>query len=356
MLRKRDRILAVLMMCVLSSCASLEKRAQEQLANGQYEQAAASYELLLKRDPSNAQARANLNEARSHVLADRLIDVRKLRMGGSPQGAVDQLLQILSQERSWQVEPKGAATFTQKEETDFATHYLVSELQRNLTQKMPLKSEHELRTYEPLFQESNARKFADLGKQAKHQGQAHCKELAAGSFKDKPYYAEFVSRYCAFWGIHPKLAGYDVAQKQSELIRAVSLSGSTEKLPATGRAYLQQKLTEALQDTPWYSAEGARNLQVPVNAEWDYHFQKIPIQLVHHYQQPEKYVEYVDVTKTRRVPYEVTEAVYDPQTHQTIPVKHVRYRDEAYTEKSRARRLATWIETSRTARGKCFKT
>src|SRR5262245_57029722 len=109
---RASMILGVL---AIAGCGLAEKHAKELLEQENYDEAAAAYERVVANDPQNLEAKANLTKARQGVVSKRLIDVRKLRQGGSPLGAADLLVATLAQAKAWGVRPPGAAVATEEE-------------------------------------------------------------------------------------------------------------------------------------------------------------------------------------------------------------------------------------------------
>ncbi|MCM2276943.1 MAG: tetratricopeptide repeat protein [Oligoflexia bacterium] len=333
MKRASGIVLAGVFLVFAVGCGSAQKRAQEFMAHEQYEEAARVYERILSRKPGDPEAAAGLAEARQGILGKRLIDVRKARTSGNAADAATLLLEIIAQERSWNIRPKGAAIFTQEEETAAAASFVLEALRESLKAEKPLRAEADLRRYEPLFQEKRAAEFGDLRLKVIRQGKAECQRFAKENYGGKPYAGEFVLRFCAFWDESPRLAGHQPGEKVRSLVQAVAVSGSVENLPQDLQLLIHDSLNASLKSGPWYSPEGKLPLEIALKGSWVLDEQRIPIQLVHSYQEDEKYVAYEDVSKQRQVPYEAVETVVKPGGG-IETVARVKYRTESYTEKA----------------------
>lgn len=317
---------------ILTSCSSAQKRAGEMMEKGDYEAAAATYESVVARDPENAEAQAGLKAARSKVLDQRLINVRKAREGGSGLDAANLLLGVLALEKRWNMQPPGAAVFTQQEEAGFATGAVLGYFRQTPQSAFPLRQELDLRKYEPLFQQSRAGEFASVRAANQKEGRAQCRRYARQVRADTPYTADFVARFCGFFG-EDDVVEVDEKTIHKTLFREVKVSPNLQGFPQETPRELAVRLNDALHGTPWFSADGSATQEVKLDGVWNQTVQRNTTQLVYQYKEREKYVDYVDVAKTRQVPYELTEYVLNPVTGKSDPVTRVAYRNETYTER-----------------------
>lgn len=331
---------AGLAVVLAAGCTSAQKRAQEAMEKGSYDEAARTYERILQRSPNDPEARAGLSEARSMILDRRLIEVRKARSSGSPGDAARMLLEILAQEKSWGVRPKGAAVATQLEETGFAATHVLGTLKESLAESRPLKAERIFRVHEPLFQESRTQEFQALRESHRKQGKAECRKLAQEDFRGAPRMAVFVIEYCAFWGEKVKsLKNYDERELTRGLFRDVDLKSTVSEFPAGMAGEYQAALSAELRKTPWGSAQADGAFELALSGSWSAETQRNQTQLVHSYNEEERYVAYEDVRKSREVPYEAVEQIKNPATGAMESVTRVRRRTEYYTEKEPRERV-----------------
>ena len=323
----------LLAIMALSACGSAAKRAQEAMEQGNYQQAAQAYERILSRNASDADARAGLTEARYRILDQRLIEIRKARLGGNADEAARLLLETIQWERAWNQQPRGAAVATQQEETQYAANHVLGVLKQSVSQSKPLVAERALQKYALLLQDTRSAELTSLKERNRKAGREDCKRLARENYKEHPYAVDLLKTYCAFWGEPIALAPSEKVRTQN-LIRELKLTGTVQQLPAEISTELATTLAHSLKQSPWYSPEGGATLNLNLSGEFAFDQNRIAIQQVHTYSETEKYVAYEDTLKSRQVPYESVETVVNPQTGQTERVTRVRYRTETYTEKT----------------------
>lgn len=331
---KRSAIIAVvfLLLAVSSGCSSAQKRAQEALEKGDYFAAAQGFEAVLAKEPDNGEARAGLTAARSKILDTRLIDIRKARESGNPGQAADQLLEVIGWEVGWKQLPRGAAVFTQEEETGYARGFALKELKQGVEAAKAFAAELVFRKYSPFFKEAKMGEFSALQARNRQNGIAQCKAFAQDDYTGLPYGAIVARRVCAYWGENPQFKGEDPAAVNSGLIREFKIEGSIQGLPPEIATQLSLKLNQALQASPWFSASGTGSPVISLSGEYKMNQSRTAIQLVHSYTEPQEYVDSDLVTKSRDVPYETIENSYNPATGKYEAHNVIRHRMETYQE------------------------
>ncbi len=323
---------AFLLVALLTACGSTEKNAREKLEEGDYDAAVTLYERVVKNDPNNAEAVANLKRAREGSIGNRLIDVRKSRMAGNGDQGLDQLLSVFEREKTWNVFPGGGAKYTQEEEVGYAWKTYQAKIQSAVSAKQPLQAETIWRRYAPVFSEAKYSK----GVQSLHgsvlaAGKTQCSQLAREAKNNYPYYANFVSRFCRHFKAGVRVSA-DESSRLNELYSGVDYEGSISGLPSEYFGFMRSAWDDALKSSPWYDPKGKKHIKVRVDGQYHFDHQKTLVTRVHEYKENEKYDEIENVAKTRQVPYQATRWETDPKDGILKQKTVTEVRTETYNE------------------------
>ena len=128
----------------LVGCASLSEQGKEALAAGEYERALSLYELALKNNKNNPEAKEGLRQARQAWIERKLIDVRLLRLADNFGDSEKLLRQLIQNQNEWQVFPVQAAFSTQTEEMNYFANRIRERIRKFLDQRNPLAAHIEL--------------------------------------------------------------------------------------------------------------------------------------------------------------------------------------------------------------------
>jgi hypothetical protein len=282
----------------------------------------------------------------------RLIEVRLARLAGSNEKALDMLLEAVNREGQWKTEPGGKVAFTQNEEIGYGMGFAEKTAAEAAARKVPLRGEYFLLKYRKLFEGGEvARRFEAARSHTKVAGKLSCQSLlpsappaAAGGKKKKgapdpvaelatrhPYYYLFARSYCDYWGVatpEPPAVAEKFHEGYTGRIQ-VSALGVTN-LQADLRVFIADGARAAFERTAWYDAGGTQSLDVNVGGGYTYADSRQPQSLKHVYTESVPYTEYVEVRKSKEVPYTATEGVFDPVSKLTKPHEVTRYRTEYY--------------------------
>ncbi len=323
-------LLFLILSLSFAHCASAHKTSQKHMENQAYEEAADTYESILRSNPSDTEAVAGLKTARGKVIEKKLIDIRMARLGGNPDSAVSMLLDLIHKEKDWEMQPKGTVAFTQSEEIEYSSKHLIKKLSDSVQKKQPLVTENLIKTYDVFFQENKTAKFDAIKKENVKIGKSECHHFTKLGFKSSPYFAEFVDKYCSYFGEQVELSGYHPELKLNSLIQHVTATGNVSNLPQEAYAELRESLNQTFSNNPWHHPQGKAELKLGLSGEYQFDQQRTPIQLVHQYTETERYVSLESVRKTREVPYRAYENVYDYQSGRYNSVSVTKYRTEEY--------------------------
>ena len=324
------RLFGVLILAVvLTHCASMKKRGAEALQAGEYDKAAEYFEKAVNEDSQDIEAAAGLRQARAQVLSQKLITVRNARLASNLDAAVEQLAWIVKKEREWGIQPGGKASFTQEEEVELLTRFFISRVDAEIKAEFPLRSQRLLKLLGGVFPPKTT---TPLRARVLNAGKASCAKMKAELADEQPWFAQFVSEYCGYWGESVKLSTATRTALNGELYGSLQLSNRPDGLSPEVYAGLTQKLQKAFHALPWFEAGGAKSAQGSFKGNLSVERSKSGVVLVKNYFEPEQYVEQVMVTKTRTVSYTESVSQYDSTTKSFQWQQVPRTRQETYTE------------------------
>lgn len=298
-LQTSSLLVCMILFLGIFSCATAEKSAKKLFESGDYDGAETAYLKILEKDPGNVDAKSGVSASRSKILDNRLITIRKTRQGGT--NTILMMLDLLDLEKKWNLQPPGAAIFTQSDEIDKAATQALILMTDPSYDGLPLKRQLEITRDERLFQESHSWDFSMLKSRTQNEGKKICKEFIKKSTGKFPYYDTFISKFCDFWGadVSPKISTEIMDQ---ELAPAVITSFNLKDFPEQTENQISARLNDALHVLPWFSPSGKSPIQITLTGSWKQDVKRTPTQLVYTYQDQESYIENVQVTKTRQTP------------------------------------------------------
>lgn len=324
----------------LEGCSTAHKRAEKYLEAQAYDDAASTFEEILREDPKDADAVIGLQVARNKIIDTKLIQIRLSRMAGNQQNAIDMLLNLVDAENSWKLYPKGQVAFTQAEESSLALSFLKTKVKEYLAKKHPLPADIQLKRYRPIFEGDLVTKFSMLQGEVQKYGRNRCENLSSeGSSKNLPYYAYFIRRFCAYWGGPQRETASTDDSRLAELFGRVEVTLRIKGIPQELSGVLTETLRDSFSDSPWYDPKGKKTVRVILDGDFLKRHEKEAVRLVHQYTEQVPYTAYVPVMQSRQVPYSSSsyqcDTVYggygqSAQVCGYVPV--TKYRTEYYTE------------------------
>ena len=320
--------LAILLMAGMTACSSLQKKAEADFQAGAYEEAIATYDQILAKDPTDSDAVAGRLKARQKLIDTKLIEVRRTRMAGNEQNGIDILNHLVTLEDKWGYYPGGPVAYTQEEESGEAMRFLDGEVASALKQSFPLRASYLLTHYGKIFQGDLAGAYGRAVALVRTSGRRGCEQIATGTGPAKPYFDEFVQRYCAHWGVTPAKLSVAGRRKLKQLYRSISSRIQIEGLPAELTPVVAQDLEQAFEQTPWFDVNGSLVLPVTVSGKFDKQRTEVPENRVYSYTVQVPYTDYEPVEKQHDVPYTEYQYLCNGGTCANTPI--TKYRSESY--------------------------
>ncbi|MBP7125393.1 hypothetical protein KBD49_03395 [Myxococcota bacterium] len=250
--------------CVSTGATDRRDRVGEDLlARESYGEAEAFYRKALESRPGDADLQQGLARARSGWVRKALQRVRSLRLSGSLDEALDGMKRVVVQARAWEM----AVPADTGPEYDQEAAALVSILDERLRPlwTRPLAVARFLENHRDVFGDgyNGVRLWNERQEQVVRAGTGHCEALWRIASPRAPFFAEFLARYCAVFGVQKTLDSpfrLALAAGRFGVLEAGSMGvGGFEEAELED---LRGMLSEALQSTPWFDPRSASRVTV----------------------------------------------------------------------------------------------
>jgi len=329
--------LQCLVLCLLNGCSSLHRKAEKLYESGAYQGSIDTYDEILKKDPADADAVIGRLKARAKLIDTKLIEIRRSRLAGNEENAIEMLRHLVDEENEWATFPKGAVAYTQEEESTEALKFVDGQVKEALADQFPLRASYRLKRYQMIFQGTLSETYDRMSGVVREAGKQSCRSLADGSGATRPYFGEFLQKYCAHWGLSLAKVKPDEQRKLKKLYRGTKVQVKVENLPPEVISIVQENIDEGLKQTPWFDVKGARVLPVQLQGKYqNQHHEEVEMRL-HSYTVQIPYTSYEPVQRERQVPYTDTQIQCVPNPPGTPgqncnPISVTKYRTEQYWE------------------------
>jgi hypothetical protein len=176
-------------------------RGDNMMNDEQYQDAVAYYEKALSESPNDSDITAKLALARSKAIADDLIDIRMVRNSGLFSDAATKLNLVLEKSIKWHIQMDSAIKYTMKEETDYASNWILSQLQDYYDVQDFNKFMLLTKKYSHIMNSSQNMNFVTSHKPNMMKlGLIKCNKLKSKLTADSVYYFNVVESYCSLFG------------------------------------------------------------------------------------------------------------------------------------------------------------
>lgn len=129
---------AILATTLTTGCATSLEITEEHLQAGRVDDALKLIEKVRSNDDVDPLAKSLEAKVRRQWIADKLIQVRLLRLGGNLESSASLLREVIQQETKWALIPTGAVFATQAEETGHLAEMIQSAIREALRRDQPL--------------------------------------------------------------------------------------------------------------------------------------------------------------------------------------------------------------------------
>lgn len=291
---------------VASGCVSAQKRAKEQLDKGNYAEAVAVYESILKRTPNDPEASAGLKAARAGYLDKKLIDVRMARQSGNFVQAGETLLEVIQKQKDWGIPAGSKSSLTQAEESEEffkATRKVVAD---EVQAGRPLKASQFVVKFEKVLSTLNPKLVGQLQAKISEAGKKDCSARQKKIPSDSNFFTrDFLSQYCAYFGASFN-GGKTSSPKSGDgaitLFGDVMVEDTVEGLTGSRKLLFEQSLIDGFKSTAWFYPSTQEALGIRMKGTFSEKHNKTVVISRHNYTIQEPYTAYEDVKKSRTYP------------------------------------------------------
>lgn len=280
------RLLLMFALVALTACTTDLKRGEEFYKHGNYDDAIASYERALQRDGDSSKARIGLRKSREAWLSQKLIEVRLARLSGDLKQAANELDQILANELAWKTFPRGAATFTQEEETEYAARATLTDVRGAMSGGKTLLAASLLDQHRAFFQATREASFKTFDATVKLQGQRDCTKLKMRIRPTDYYFGLFAQKFCTYFGAKPPELGAQAARESMNLFSDIDVVAENSAGAPTSevvRQAVSEQFRKEFRSTPWFDAAGSGHLKFTLSSRFSSQHLVTPVVLKHSY-------------------------------------------------------------------------
>ena len=317
----------LVMLLLVVSCSSAKKRALELSEKERHEEAIEHWVAALKSDPDDEEVRDGFQRSLEIVSNDRLTRVRDKRLANNQTEALDELKSLIDLQQKYNLKMDFNSSTFQGREVQSLWPYYKMKIETNLNKKMPLAAEADQLFYKNVF--SSLPGFEEVSKTVRTSGDARCQTLRQTG-EAKPFYRSFVSQFCKYFNPGRDLSSVTIS---SVLFKKVNLTTQIQNVSDTSAGSLQTHLNKSLGTTPWFSAEGAKDINVKLNGTYSWSQSSEEVTQAHNYKVSIPYTDYKTVKVSRQIPYTSYENGKNVTRYRTEHVKEqqpvTKYRSEA---------------------------
>lgn len=258
-------------LCLFTSCTTQFKKAQNLMAERNFDEALVIMEELIQKDPHDSDYQVGLKKAREGVIDQTLIRVRMARLANNNQESLELLRKTVERENNWGLFPTGAVAFTQSEEVDEAYKTLRTEVYSLNQRQRHLRVLYLIERYKILFPEARRKTFDLAFNDAKTHSKKFCLEKSRTTSENMHFYNQLISKWCSY--ASQKAI---IARSNSPLYQKAKISIKQqfqEPLPQGLITALDKNINDQLSKTGWYDKSSGKELDLTTTG--NYRFMQI---------------------------------------------------------------------------------
>lgn len=251
-------ILALLLSLFASSlttgCSTTVELAEEHLREGRSDDALLMIAKARSQDEHNPEIDAAEKRIRQQWLADKLIQVRLLRLGGNHQSSGKLLREVLERQSQWVAMPTGAVFSTQAEEVQLLAGRILSDVRQALRDKKPLLASELLRRDESLLRDTLKIDPTNLRQHVRDAIADFCKNEARTLNHDDHFHMLFLQRTCSTEKAAPAAVAFRTVSTRSSvrLFQKLEPRFEVTDLPPRSRQEVGDELEKAFSKSIWF--------------------------------------------------------------------------------------------------------
>ena len=274
----------ILLIFVNTSCTTQFKKAQNLMADRNFDEALTIMEELVAKDPKDSDYQVGLKQAREGVIDQTLIRVRMARLANNNQESLELLRKTVERENAWQLFPTGAVAFTQNEESNEAYKTLRTEVYSLNQRQRHLRVLYLIERYKILFPESRRKTFDLAFNDAKTHAKKFCLEKSRTTSEKTYFYNQLISKWCSYASQKASIA--KAVSSLYEDLTVVTKDQFHATLPAALIQSLDKNLNEQFIKTGWYDKNSKNDLGLTTTGTYQFNESQYKEYRTHQYTVP----------------------------------------------------------------------
>lgn len=273
-----------LLLALCTSCTTQFKKAQNLMAERNFDEALVIMEELVAKDPKDSDYQVGLKKAREGVIDQTLIRVRMARLANNNQESLELLRKTIERENSWGLFPTGAIAFTQNEEADEAYKTLRTEVYSLNQRQRHLRVLYLIERYKILFPEARRKTFDLAFNDAKIHAKKFCLEKSRTTSEQTYFYNQLIVKWCSY-----ATQKASVAKAVSPLYKGVTISTKEQfhaPLPQDFVMELDKNMNEEFLKTGWYDKNSRKDLDFTTTGNYQFNENRFKEYRNHAYSDP----------------------------------------------------------------------
>lgn len=269
---------------VATSCTTQFKKAQNLMAERNFDEALVIMEELAVKAPKDSDYQVGLKQAREGVIDQTLIRVRMARLANNNQESLELLRKTIERENTWGLFPTGAVAFTQNEETDEAYKTLRNEVYSLNQRQRHLRVLYLIERYKILFPESRRKTFDLAVNDAKTHTKKFCLEKSSTTSSKTYFYNQLIAKWCSY--ASQKAA---IAKSVSPLYEDLTIITKEQfqtPLPVALVQSLDKSMNEQFTKTGWFDKNSKKSLDLTTTGSYQFNENRYKEYRTHHYTEP----------------------------------------------------------------------
>lgn len=255
-------IFVLVTLAALAGCASTAEQMDQLLTEGRADEALSKIEMYRSSQPKDESLIGIERSVRERWLADKLIEVRLLRLSGKQGDSAELMRKVLQNETRWSQIPGGAVFSTQAEETEHLSRFIQSAILVAARKGHPIEAEFRYRQERDLLENTLRVSTKHLKTAIAQSSQTFCHDASKNLSSQDHYTSLFLTKSCAELGVRlPRLKTINSVH----LFRTIEVVMNVTGVSPARIEDFQRDLKTEFQKSVWYDDDAKQNLALSVD-------------------------------------------------------------------------------------------